>query len=325
MRARTTLKLIVCASAAVAALLGHLSYLHAQALSGLPGSAWGSPQLSSALLTVLSALGAVAAAWYGLSALLALVATAPQPPRPRRRLPASLGSQVAGYLLQRWGAPAIRRLAAGTLALSLSASPALAAEVPPPHDLGWQPSTTATVPSQADGAASTPTAPDAPSAAAEPTHSETRAAPSATPGTASAPASGAPTPAPGPAASPGARPGTSPSTAPQAPGAAARAPAAAPIPPEAPTPAQAATGGPSNPAGAGRGNGGWDQRPPAQHTVRPGESLWSISAAHLGLDNSAPELVTAWPQLYQRNRETLGPDPSLIQPGTVLQLPWEQP
>ena len=315
MHARTTLKLIVCASTVVSVLLGHLAYLHVQALNGLPGSTWGSPQLSSALLTTLSALGAVAAAWYGLSALLALVATLPSRGLQHRHLPSRLSSQAARYLLQRWGAPAVRRLAAGSLVLSLGASPALAAEAPP-YDLGWQPSSTATVQPQTDGEAASPERPETPvppAATAGPTHSPASEAP--TPPAATAPGPAPTTPAPAPSLGPS--PGAGPSAVPQAP--------AATTPSAVPAPAATAADGAADPARAGGTAGAGPRTPPAQHTVRPGESLWSISASHLGLGNSAPELVTAWPQLYQHNQETVGPDPSLIQPGMVLDLPWDQP
>lgn len=58
----------------------------------------------------------------------------------------------------------------------------------------------------------------------------------------------------------------------------------------------------------------------ATYVVRPGDSLWSISAALLGSDDPA-RIAAAWPRLYRLNARRIGPDPGLIHPGTVLRLP----
>ncbi len=52
----------------------------------------------------------------------------------------------------------------------------------------------------------------------------------------------------------------------------------------------------------------------ARYVVRPGDSLWSIAHAHLGDP-------TRWPRIYALNRDEVGPDPDLIQPGQQLRLP----
>lgn len=57
-----------------------------------------------------------------------------------------------------------------------------------------------------------------------------------------------------------------------------------------------------------------DLTPVATHVVQKGESLWSIAQEYLG----SP---LAWPQLYQANRDLIGPNPDLIYPGQELQLP----
>jgi LysM repeat protein len=49
------------------------------------------------------------------------------------------------------------------------------------------------------------------------------------------------------------------------------------------------------------------------YAVQPGDSLSGIAAA-LGTPGG-------WPALYAANRQTIGPDPGLIRPGTVLALP----
>jgi hypothetical protein len=56
-------------------------------------------------------------------------------------------------------------------------------------------------------------------------------------------------------------------------------------------------------------------------TVRTGDSLWSIAAAHLGHDASAAAIATAWPRWYAENRHVIGNDPSLIRPGQRLRPP----
>lgn len=54
-------------------------------------------------------------------------------------------------------------------------------------------------------------------------------------------------------------------------------------------------------------------RPPATYTVQPGDSLAHIANQFLG----SP---LRWPELYELNVETIGPDENLIQPGQVLRL-----
>lgn len=56
-------------------------------------------------------------------------------------------------------------------------------------------------------------------------------------------------------------------------------------------------------------------------TVRAGDSLWSLSAAQLGLFASDVDIAAAWPRLYQANRQIIGEDPDLLLPGQVLRLP----
>lgn len=53
---------------------------------------------------------------------------------------------------------------------------------------------------------------------------------------------------------------------------------------------------------------------PGSHVVKPGENLSGI--AHDELDDA-----TRWPELYQQNRDVIGPDPDLILPGQVIDLP----
>ena len=69
------------------------------------------------------------------------------------------------------------------------------------------------------------------------------------------------------------------------------------------------------------------------HTVRPGECLWSIAADLLAARSSAarPERLEvlppasdvdgAWRRLYAANRSRIGPAPDVVQPGTRLTVP----
>jgi hypothetical protein len=58
-------------------------------------------------------------------------------------------------------------------------------------------------------------------------------------------------------------------------------------------------------------------------TVRAGDSLWSIAAAHLGRDASAARIAAAWPRWFSENRRVVGDDPTLILPGQRLRPPSE--
>ena len=60
---------------------------------------------------------------------------------------------------------------------------------------------------------------------------------------------------------------------------------------------------------------------PAEVVVRRGDSLWSIAARHLGSDASDAEIARAWPAWFEANREVIGDDPDLLQPGQVLRPP----
>jgi len=56
-------------------------------------------------------------------------------------------------------------------------------------------------------------------------------------------------------------------------------------------------------------------------TVRHGDTLWAIAAAHLGPHASDAEIARDWPRWYEANRHVIGADPDLLLPGTVLVAP----
>lgn len=60
---------------------------------------------------------------------------------------------------------------------------------------------------------------------------------------------------------------------------------------------------------------------PGEVTVRAGDSLWSLSAALLGPFASDADIASAWPRLYQGNRNIIGEDPNVLLPGQVLRFP----
>lgn len=55
--------------------------------------------------------------------------------------------------------------------------------------------------------------------------------------------------------------------------------------------------------------------------VRPGDSLWSISAGLLAAGATSAAVDRTWRALAAANADRLGPDPDLIFPGTVLRVP----
>jgi nucleoid-associated protein YgaU len=56
-------------------------------------------------------------------------------------------------------------------------------------------------------------------------------------------------------------------------------------------------------------------------TVRRGDTLWSIAAAHLGPGATDAEVAAEWPRWYEANRAVIGDDPDEIVPGQQLQTP----
>lgn len=55
--------------------------------------------------------------------------------------------------------------------------------------------------------------------------------------------------------------------------------------------------------------------------VKEGESLWSIAARSAGAGATDAEIAREWPRWYRTNRAAIGPDPDLLDIGTVLTPP----
>jgi nucleoid-associated protein YgaU len=56
-------------------------------------------------------------------------------------------------------------------------------------------------------------------------------------------------------------------------------------------------------------------------TVRRGDTLWSIAAAHLGPGATDAEIAAEWPRWYEANTAVIGDDPDVIVAGQQLQAP----
>lgn len=60
---------------------------------------------------------------------------------------------------------------------------------------------------------------------------------------------------------------------------------------------------------------------PADHIVRPGDSLWTIAASALPPDTPAAGIAQASTDWFTANRDIIGDDPDLIHPGQSLSAP----
>lgn len=314
--AGTRLQLLAVALAAgtLGAVLGLASARAAQGLAGTPAAWWGMSQLGSAVVCLASGAGALGALWHMASAALALVALRDELEAPGGG-PAARGAALA--LLDRWGAPMVRRIAAGVLIVGLGSSPAMAAADPQAgDDLGWQPTASATQDPSADGGqGGSPQAPPAPPGP-----------PSAQPQSPQPQNPQAPAPQPpAPEGQAPDSPGTAGPASPQQ-----RAGATTPAPPVTPSPSDPQPPAPQGLEPGDSGTGSPADRAPdgsatGRHVVVRGESLWSITAGLLPQDAGNAGIARAWPVLYRANAQTIGPDPSLITPGTVLTIPADLP
>jgi len=89
-----------------------------------------------------------------------------------------------------------------------------------------------------------------------------------------------------------------------------------------PQPSGAPSGiAPSDAAPIGAALIGAATQPSSAYVVQPGDSLWRITEALLGANASAAQIAASWPALYEANRDSIGDNPSLIQPGLALTVP----
>ena len=61
--------------------------------------------------------------------------------------------------------------------------------------------------------------------------------------------------------------------------------------------------------------------PGGVHLVRAGDTLWGIAADSLPGPSTDADISVRWHDIWAANRSAIGPDPDLIHPGTMLQLP----
>jgi len=61
-----------------------------------------------------------------------------------------------------------------------------------------------------------------------------------------------------------------------------------------------------------------------QLVVRPGDSLWSLTARELGAHAMPAQIAAGWPRLYAANRRAIGANPNLIHPGQRLVPPTSE-
>ena len=156
MGARQRLTLLAATSGAVLILLGRTAHGAAEQLVQVPPRAWGLSDLSDAVVAGTCTCGALGALWHVVSALLALMAL-PRANGPSKRC-RSGARALAVRVLEAWGAPAVRRIVASALLVSLSSAPALASEeTSSGDDLGWRP--TSSAPASPTSQSSTPSPP----------------------------------------------------------------------------------------------------------------------------------------------------------------------
>ncbi|GAB3545523.1 LysM peptidoglycan-binding domain-containing protein [Arthrobacter tumbae] len=55
--------------------------------------------------------------------------------------------------------------------------------------------------------------------------------------------------------------------------------------------------------------------------VQPGDSLWTLAARQLGPAASDAKIAELWPQWFAANRDVVGDNPELLQPGQILHPP----
>ncbi|MCW2622228.1 MAG: Peptidoglycan-binding LysM [Frankiales bacterium] len=58
--------------------------------------------------------------------------------------------------------------------------------------------------------------------------------------------------------------------------------------------------------------------------VRPGDSLWSVAAAHLPATASDRQIAQAWPSWWAANRDVVGAEPDVLHPGQRLTPPADR-
>ena len=144
MRTRLRLGALTLLSSVLTAVLALAACDAAGRLASAPPSAWGPTALTRALVLLACGAGALGAAWHALSGALAVIALA----GPATSARGAGIRRAALRALHRWGAPIMRRTAAGALVTAVATgAPAMAAQAPgASDDLGWAPTASAPAP-----------------------------------------------------------------------------------------------------------------------------------------------------------------------------------
>ena len=264
MRPLLHLTVVALAGALGTAALAASAWSAGTALASVPVAWWSTSQIAGCLWHLASAGLALAILLRDAVAITSQASQASTTSRTSRGASARtvMGGR-ADVVLQRWGAPLVRRITTGALIAGIAISPAATAAPSasaPPDDLGWRVST---------GAAAAPPDKSAP----DPDGAES----------------------------------------------AQDSPPAEPAPPAVES---AENADPAASSGSAPDDGTGTRTDSAHtHTVEPGESLWSITAAALGPDATDAQIVQTWPLVYETNTEPIGSDPSLLRPGAELRLP----
>jgi len=79
--------------------------------------------------------------------------------------------------------------------------------------------------------------------------------------------------------------------------------------------------GPAHPLPAPRPGAPVATGPEPVVVVVRGDTLWDIARRHLPANATATDVARAWPRWYAVNRAAIGPDPSMLRPGTRLRSP----
>ena len=130
MGTRRRLALLAGASGTVLTLLGHTAHSATERLLGVPPQSWGLSELSDAIVAGTCAIGTLGALWHVVSALLALMALPGENGHGSVRRGGACA--LAARILETWGAPAVRRITASALLVSLSSAPATIWDGAPP-------------------------------------------------------------------------------------------------------------------------------------------------------------------------------------------------
>ena len=141
---RTLMRLVAVALAATlgTAALAASAWSAGAGLASVPLAWWGAAQIAQMAIVIACGLGAAGGLWHLASAGLALAVVLESAPATADARGASApvtSRSRAGTVLQRWGAPLVRRIATGAMIAGLTIAPAAAAAAPSaPDDLGWQ-------------------------------------------------------------------------------------------------------------------------------------------------------------------------------------------